>query len=168
MKPTHYLAAFVRVFSVLLFLYGLRQSLFVIGLVTGELNGLSVPLVFALSSVVLPVLVAWFLWNFPMMVATSILKPEIDQAVEPMNAQATLTVLLLAIALVFLYLAIIDAVHWATIWQMAERSHRGQAPLYLNEEHKANMLATTVELFVSAALILKARTLARKMLRVSA
>ena len=167
MKPTHYLAVVVRIFSILLFLYGLRQSFFLIGLVTGELSGLTVSIAFALSSVMLPILVAVFLWYFPMKVAKSILKPEIDQPVEPMNAQSWLTVLLLAVATNFLYFAIIDAVHWATVWQMSERSQGGQVPLYLNEDNKANMVATVIQLLVSATLILKARTLAAKMLRLT-
>lgn len=168
MKPSYYLAVFVRMFSILLILYGLRQSSFLIGLVTGELNGLTVSMAFAITSVVLPILVAVLLWCFPMKVAKTILKPEVDQPIEPMNAQSWLTVLLLAVATYYLYLALIDAVYWATIWQMSERSHGGHAPLNLIEENKANMLATIIELLVSATLILKARTISRKMLHMAA
>ena len=111
MKPTHYLAVLVRIFSILLILFALRQS-----------------------------------WN----------------------AQSLLTVLLLAIAIYYLYFAIIDAVYWATLWQMSERSHGGNAPLNLSQENKANMLSTIIELLVSATLILKAQTISRKMLRLAA
>lgn len=167
MRPTHYLAIVVRLFSILLFLYGLRQSSFLIELVSGGLNGLSVSMAFAVSSVVLPLLVAAYLWYFPMMVAKSILKPEIDQPIEPMNAQSILTVLLLGIAAYYLYYAIIDAVYWATLWQMSARSQGGEAPLHLNEENKANMVAAALELFAASLIIIKARTLANKMLRLA-
>lgn len=70
MKPTHYLAVLVRIFSILLLLFALRQSSFLFGLVTGQLSGLTVSMAFAISSVVVPILVAIFLWNFPMMVAS--------------------------------------------------------------------------------------------------
>lgn len=168
MKPTHYLAILVRIFSILLILLALRQSSFLVGLVTGELNGLTVSVVFAISSVVIPILVAVFLWYFPMMVARKIVKSEMDQPIEAMNAQSLLTVLILAIATYYLYFAIIDAVYWAALWQMSERSYGGQAPLNLSQENKANMLATIIELLVSAILILKARTISSKMLRLAA
>ncbi|SDS00201.1 hypothetical protein SAMN05216271_0930 [Halopseudomonas sabulinigri] len=168
MKPTHYLAILVRIFSVLLILFALRQSSFLLGLMTGQLSGLTVSMAFAISSVVIPILVAIFLWYFPMKVAKTILKPEIDQPVEPMNAPSCLTVLLLAVATYYLYFAIIDAVYWATLWQMSERSQGAFAPLNLSQENKANMLSTIVELLVSAILILKARTISRKMLSLAA
>jgi len=135
---------------------------------TGQLSGLNVSVAFAISLVVIPILVAIFLWYFPMKVARTILKPEIDQPIEPMNAPSYLTVLLLAVATYYLYFAIIDAVYWATLWQMSERSQDALAPLNLSQENKANMLTTIVELLVSATLILKARTISKKMLSLAA
>lgn len=167
MRPTHYLAITVRIFSILLFLYGIRQSSFLIELIGGGWNGFNVSWGFAITSTILPILVATYLWYFPMIVAKSILKPEIDQPIAPMDVQSILTVLILAIALYFLYYAIIDAVYWITLWQMTERSYSSEVPLYLNVENKANMVATAIELFVSISILLKARSLAYRMLRLA-
>ena len=167
MRPTHYLAIAVRLFSILLFLYSIRQSSFLIEVLGEGVNGLNVSVAFAVTSAVIPLLVAIYIWYFPMTVAKAILKPEIDQPIEPMNAQSILTVLILAISLYFIYVSIVDAVYWATLWQMAERSHSAEAPLYLNVENKANMVATAIELFTSAMIALKARSLAYRMLRIA-
>lgn len=125
---------------------------------------MGVSLGFAIASCILPIVVAIVLWNFPMMIANAILKPEIDQPLEPIDARSMLTGLVLAIALYSLYYAAIDSIYWATLWQMSERSQSGGLPLYLNEEHRANMVATAVELIVSIFILLKARSLAYRML----
>ena len=122
---------------------------------------------FAITSSVLPMLVASILWLFPMMASSYILKPEMDQPLEPMNSHAILTVLVLAIGLYSLYYAISDSIYWLTFWRVAERSQEHIGALYLGAENEASMVATVVELMVSIALLAKARTIASSMLRIA-
>ncbi len=167
MRPSQYLAIAVRIFSILLFLYGVRQSSFVIGLIGDGDTGVTASWAFAITSALLPIVVSIVLWCFPCAVANAIVKPEINDPIEPMGAQSVLTVLVLAIGLYALYYAIIDAVYWATLWQMAERSGDMEASFYLGPENKANMVATAVELFISVVILMKARSVAHRMLRIT-
>ncbi len=122
---------------------------------------------FAITSSVFPMVVASLLWLFPMMASSYILKPEMDKPIEPMNSQAVLTVLVLAIGLYFLYYAISDSIYWLTFWKIAERSQEHIGSLYLGAENEASMIATAVELVISIVLLVKARTIASRMLRIA-
>lgn len=167
MRPQHYLALGVRIFSIALFLYGLRQSASFVELITEGRDGLRVSVVFAISIVVVPILASIYLWTFPLLVAKFILKTEIDQPIQPIDARSMLTVLILAIALYFLYNAIIDSFYWATIWQMAQSNHVSDPSFYLESKQKANMVATGLELVASMSLLVKARSLAGHILRLT-
>lgn len=159
MRPTHYLAIAVRILSILLLFYALRQSSFLIELIQGNMPGYNVPVAFAITTVILPFLASVLLWYFPMIVAKSILKPELDQEFQPFNAEELLTALVLGISLYFLYYAIIDGVYWLTVLQTDQSLYSQNAG-----EQKANMIATAVEFVVSIGLIMKARTVARLMM----
>lgn len=167
MKPSHFLAITVRIFSIVLALYGIRQSSFLIELIGGGLNGYAVSWAFASASTALPILVAILLWYFPVSVAKSIIKDEIDQPIKPIKPQSILTVLIASIAFYFMFYAIVDSVYWATLWHMAERSYGTQAPLYLNDENKANMIATAIELFASFLILIRARSFAFKLWKIA-
>ena len=159
MRPTHYLAIAVRVLSILLLFYALRQSSFLIELFQGNMPGYDIPVAFAATTVVLPFLASVLLWYFPMTVARSILKPELDLEIQPLNAEEFLTALVLGISIYFLYYAIIDGVYWLIVLQSDQDLFSQN-----DGEQKANMIATAVEFVVSICLIMKARTVARKMM----
>lgn len=168
MKSSHYLAIAVRLFSIVLFIYALRQSTMLIEVFTnGSINDIPVSIMFMLVTSIFPLVIAILLWYFPLSVSRSILKPDIDQPIEAMNAQSILTVLVLAIGLYVLYFAASDSIYWATLWHMSSQSNYSEAPLYLGGDNKANMVTTAVELAASIAIILKARTLSSRMLQVA-
>ncbi len=127
----------------------------------------SVSWAYALSSSLFPMLVALFLWLFPMMVSSFILKPEIDQQIVPMNSHAVLTVLTLAIGLFYFFYAISDSIYWLTFWKISEGSQNYIGELHLGVENQASMITTAVELVVSLALVVKARSIATYMLRIA-
>jgi hypothetical protein len=141
--------------------YALRQSSFLTALVQGDLPGIDVPTPFVITTVLLPFLASVLLWFFPMIVAKSILKPELDQEIQPFSADELLTALILGISLYFLYYAIIDGVYWLTVFQASDHSPYSQP----SGEQKANMIATAIEFVVSVGLIMKARTVARSMMK---
>jgi len=162
MRPTHYLAIAVRVLGMFAFFYAIRQSIFLIQVVQNDLSGMNVPIPFAISTVILPFLASVILWYFPMMVAKKIIKPELDQEIQPLSAIEFLTVLILGIALYFLYYAFNDAVHWLT-YAIVSRDQSFVETAAMKSEVTGNMVATAVEFVVSIALIMKARTVASAM-----
>ncbi|MBU2886580.1 hypothetical protein KO507_12480 [Gilvimarinus agarilyticus] len=164
MRPTHYLAIAIRIFSILLLLYSVPQFSLLVGVATGGSNHIDLPLAFVFTTTAAPLLAALCFWFFPLKLAKLIVKPEIDQPIEAMDVLSILTTVLLAMAVYFLYYAIVDAVYWATLWLIAERS---LDPFYLDADNKANMVATALELLFSGLLLLKAKTLARKVLRIA-
>lgn len=168
MKPSHYLAIAVRLFSVVLFLYALRQSSILMEVIrSNSLNGAPVSIFFILATTLSPFAASIFLWFFPFTVSNLILKPEIDKTIEPMNAHSVLTVLVLSIGLYIFFYALIDSIYWVTLWHMSSQSQYASASLYLADDNKANMLATAVELAASVAILLKAKTLSYRILRLT-
>lgn len=168
MKSSHYLAIAVRLFSIVLFVYSLRQSsLLVEYLVNDSINGMEASLFFISVSTLAPLFVAILLWYFPVSVARSILKPEIDQKLEPIRPQSVLTVLVLALGLYAFYYAVVESIYWLTLWHLSERSIFSEAPLYLTVENKANMVATAIELFASIIILFKARSISCRMLNLA-
>lgn len=163
MKPSHFLAITVRLFSIVLALYGVRQSSFLIELMGGGINGYAVSWLFAIASTVLPILLAIILWNFPLSVAKSIIKEEIDEPIKPIKPQLILAVLIASISFYFIFYAIVNAVYWATFWKMVEGSQGTQAPLYLNDQNRADMIATAFEFIASFLILLRAKSFAYKL-----
>ena len=168
MKSSHYLAIAVRLFAIAIFIFGLRQSTMLVQvLMRGSINDMNVSTLFMLATTLFPLISSVFLWHFPFSVTNSILRPEIDLPVEPMNAQSMLTVLVLAIGLIALYNALIDSMFWLTLWHMSEQSMYSDVQLSINNENKANMVSTALELGLSIIIILKAKSLSCRMLRLT-
>lgn len=166
MKSSHYLAIAVRLFAIVLFIFSLRQSTSLVEVfLSDSINGMPVSTLFIAGTVLIPLIVSLLLWFFPLSVSKSILKPEIDLPIEPINSTIILTVFVLAIGLYVFYYAFVDLVYWAVLWNMESHSQYSMAPLSLTEDNKANMVATALELVISIGLILKAKTLASNMLR---
>ncbi|CAH0991964.1 hypothetical protein SIN8267_02079 [Sinobacterium norvegicum] len=166
MKSSHYLAIAVKLFAIVLFIFSLRQSTSLVEVfLSDSINGMPVSTLFIAGTVLIPLIVSLLLWFFPLSVSKSILKPEIDLPIEPINSTTILTVFVLAIGLYVFYYAFVDLVYWAVLWNMESHSQYSMAPLSLTEDNKANMVATALELVISIGLILKAKTLASNMLK---
>lgn len=166
MKSSHYLTIAVRLFSVVLFIYALRQSTILLELIIKDsINGMPVSLLFISVTVFSPLAISLLLWNFPLIVSKKILKPEIDKVIKPMSTLSILTVLVLGIGLFVFYQALVDSIYWATIWHMSAQGPNADASLYLMEDNKANIVTTIAEVVVSIGLIFKAKSLSYYMLR---
>ena len=169
MKSSHYFAIAVRLFAIILFLYGLKQSTWLIEvLINGRLNGVGVSAAFLFVTSVVPLIVSALLWRFPLTVSKLIVKPDLDLTVEPMATNSMLVVLILAIGLFAFYNALVDAVYWIIMWNMSRNVETSTALLYLTVENRANMWVTGFEVVVSIAIIGKARTIAKRMLEFAA
>lgn len=84
-----------------------------------------------------------------------------------MKVKEILTIVILAITLYSLYETVLDTVYWATWWQMSAHSGGATALLTLDSETKANMVVTMLELIVSVVVLLNAKSLASKILKLA-
>lgn len=167
MKPTHYFAILIRLFAIGLAIYAVRQSSFLIEMLKdGDVQGYGLSLTFAWLSTLSPLLVSLLLWFFPMTVSRFVIRPEMDQAFEPIGVEGLLTVLVLAIGVYVFYLTISDAVYWITLWQMSQDSY-SESSLYLGNDSKAAMVTTGIEFVISAGLLLRARTVSGVILKIT-
>ena len=163
MKSSHYLAIAVRIFALMLFIYGLRQMFPVLELfLLGTVNGMEVSPFFVIVTSIIPILFSIVLWLFPLSISASILKPEMDLDVVPLSQGDWLVVLLIGLGLYTLYLAISDSIFWLYLLHMSSLSN---SSLEMRVEDKANLVISLLEVTVSIFLILKAKTMATFILK---
>ena len=168
MKPHHYLAIIVKIFAIVLFAYGIRQAGFFIEiLLTGMASDVRYSIYFAATTAFVPITTSLLLWFFPITISKSIITPEIDGQLQPINPQGLLAVIISAIGLYTLFYAIVDATYWSIIYQATKAGTSSGVPIGLSDEGAANMIVTAIELVMAVMLILKSKTLAFYILRLS-
>lgn len=161
MKPHHYLAIAVRLFAVFLVIYVART---VVNIVAYILFDADVP-VGAMSAVTVTLLIiAVFLWFFPLTIAKGIIRPELDYEIEPLKTHSVLVVLLLSLGVYLGFNAVVDAAYWISLEVMSPLRNTSINAGGLSEDSQANMIATSVELILAFFLILKSRVIARALL----
>lgn len=168
MKSSDYLAVAVRLFAIMLFIYGLRQFLPMVEIIaSGTINGMAVSPFFAIATSSIPILFSIVLWFFPLSVSSSILKPEMDRDVVPLTQGSWLVVILIGIGLYTLYYAISDSMFWLYFLHMSSQSTFSDTPLVMRGEDKANLVISFMEVMASLFLILKSKSISVFILRVS-
>lgn len=166
MKSHHYLAIIVRLFSIALFVYGIRQMGFLIEVVlTGMASEIRYSILFAASTAAIPLLISILLWVCPVTISKSIIPPEANLEIQPVNVQNLLTILIIAIGLYVFYFALTDSIYWAIVYKATQLGTYNGAEIGLAEENKANMIVTVIQLCVSLAFIAKAKSFAFQLLR---
>jgi len=165
MKSSDYLAIAVRLFAIMLFIYGLDQLLPIFELIaSGTINGMNVSPFFAIAASIIPILFSLVLWVFPLSVSNSILKPEMDREVVPLSQGSWLVIILIGIGLNTLYYAIVDSMFWFYFLHMSSQS---DAPLIMRGEDKANLVISVLEVIASLFLVLKSKTISKFILKIS-
>lgn len=161
MKPHHYLAIAVRLFAVFLVIYVIRT---VVNIVQYILFDTGVPVGTMSVVAVTPLIIAAFLWLFPLTIAKGIIKPELDYEIEPLKTHSILVVLLLSLGVYLMFNAVVDAVYWISLEFMSPLRDTTIQIRGLSEDSQANMIATGVELILAFILIFKSRVIARALL----
>ena len=168
MKSSHYLAIVVKLFSIALALFAIRQSaLFIEAMITGSISNMPVSPYYMAATSIVPLFIAVILWCFPICISKSILSSELDKEVKPIHLQTFLAIIISSIGIYTCFYAIVDTVYWLVAWFLANNEGYRETTLHLNYENNANMVATAIELAVSIFLIFKSTSLARKVLQVS-
>lgn len=162
MKPHHYLAILIRLFSIVLFMFAIKQSNYLLLLLLdGHVSGLQPSILQMSISFLVPIGVSLILWFFPVLIARSILSSEMDQDIEAVNKQSIFSILIASIGLFFCFRSIVDASYFFSLWQLLGASE-ANAFEFFDRNQKANVWATGIELILALIFILKSKTLARK------
>ncbi len=157
MKVHHYIAIALKLFSITLLVYSLRfVSPVIESLQHGTINGIVVGGWFALLNLLTVWIIAAVLWLFPITLAKSFLKNELDQPVEPLPTPSIFIIIIASIGLYTLSNGAIDIVYWSIYLKMAS----GAAHDTMGPEATSGLIATVLEVLVGLFLVLKCRTIA--------
>lgn len=169
MKPHHYLSIFVRLFAIALFIFAIQQSSYLFQLIIfGGIQGFQASVVQIFLSVFVPLLVSLALWFFPVIAAKSILKPEIDQNIEPTDKLSIFFVIVSSIGLYVTYYALVDVTYYFTLWQISSSPDAyGNYHDLFTPDLKANIWATALEFAMGLLLIFKGKSIAKKIFEIS-
>lgn len=169
MKPHHYVAIFVRLFSIGLFVFAMRYLHFAVELFQlDDVQRLQFFLIQTVPNFVVPVCIGVILWRFPILVAKSIVKPEIEQEIEAVSRQGIGSIVIAAGGLFVFFYAIIDAVYYLALWQFA---HSPDIDIYIqdvfNAETRANVWATGIELILGCFITFKSKAISSRLCAIS-
>jgi hypothetical protein len=154
MKVHHYVGVGIKLFAIWLFLFSVQNMVYLLeNIIYGTVQGMKASLIKS-SLIYVPWLVlAIILWYFPLSSAKKIIPPEAEVNPEGISASSLLSILISAIALLFLYRSIMDGVYWLTLLNLIENSSYST----IGPENKASMYATGVEFFAAACLFFNSR-----------
>lgn len=166
MNPLNYLGVIIRLFSIALFIYGIKELHFLIDYNFGDEIIARPSVIFSLTSSVLPILFSIIIWYFPLMIAKKIL-PISTEKVEPISSLTMLSVFVITIGVYTLYFAISDGVYWIMLTHIFTRDEYGSIALEFTNENKVNIVATVIEFIMAVFLLGRARTISYMLLKFS-
>ncbi len=164
MNSIYYFGVMVRLFAIALFVYSVGRLEFIANYASYSENSLGPSIVFSLLSSVLPMLIAFILWFFPLTVARKILPTTEDES-NTTNAQSLLTIAVLVIGVYTFYYAIIDSIYWLTIVHVFVRDEFGTISKVLSNQDKANIVVTVIEFVLALVLLARAKTIGHLLTR---
>ncbi|WP_370980205.1 hypothetical protein [Agaribacterium sp. ZY112] len=161
MTQITYLAVFIRLFSVFLFLYSLRQLGTVIEFVLfGTYGGLGATILVPILSSVPWLVTSIVLWFFPTVISKKIIGSSDDQVEGSLSAKSLLSVLLSGLSVYFLYYALVDSIYWFSYWRLLPQQAEMGYPTTMSADSIANVYATIFEVVASLCILLNSKKLA--------
>ena len=166
MRIHHYFAIGLKIFALVLFIYGVTYAAPLIELyTTGNVNGLQADVSYYAINLALIIFVAAYLWLFPVSTSKWFLGAQQNQEVVPLPKQDTLAIFIIAIGLYVFAWGIVDIVYWASYLYIGLKFDPSAETL--SPESKANIVATIIQLVLGMGLILKSKTLSAEILKVA-
>ena len=166
MTTVKYVAIGVRLFAIALAVSAIKNSYYFIQAVIERFEGFDHWPSLFITSVVLPVVIAALLWRFPLLVSKNIVKDELDNEINPLTVQSFVQLMVVGIGFYFLFEAISDVIYYLSLLVLSSNPFDPDAALYMNSDTKANMAATVIELFLSAFILFKCRSISVWMMRI--
>ena len=159
MKLEYLVAVAVRLFSIALLIYVLRNFVNVISIVTDTNLGI-LPIAY-LGTFVAIILIAILLWNFPLIIAHKITGfPSMEESnIETPEFEELLSIGLILLGLYLLFYVISDLLYWGIAWLALQRDT--SSDLSFNFDQKIAISITFIELVFAAYLILGNRTITK-------
>ena len=141
MKTHHYLAVVIRLFALILFLYTIKQLLFVTW--------------YKLIFISIGIIASALLWMFPFTVSKTIVTASMNKEINPTKAKEFLTLLVIILGFFTLFYAIPDR----AVWIIVHKWTFDQIIYVMGLEKISNIFVTTVELLLSILLITKSKNI---------
>ncbi|KZZ45712.1 hypothetical protein A3759_09005 [Thalassolituus sp. HI0120] len=166
MTNVKYLAIGVRLFAIALAVSAIKNSYYFIQAVIENFGGFNHWPSWFITSVIVPIAFTVILWRFPLLVSHKIIKPELDDKLNPLTVQAFVQVMVAGLGLYFLFYAMVDVIYYLTLFWLSNQPADPDAFMYMNSDTKANIVATAIELLVSAFILFKCRSISVWMMRI--
>ena len=165
MNGYHYLALFIKLFCIILVLQAIPGGIAFIDVMLNEPSLIEAGTMTLGFEFIARLVLAFILWNFPLSISKSILSPELEKEVKPLNALELLTVIVAGIGLYVFYYAAADTFYWIS-YNLAGYQHTQQRYEY-DYDYVLRMWTTGIELLLAVLLIARARTVANAILKVT-
>jgi hypothetical protein len=161
---SNYIAIALRIIAIILFYQGIKDFF---GFVS---TSMTVSYVLSAWPFLIPAMVVWLLsvllWSFALPISKKVASNDLDFKVTTVEPRAFLTICIAAIGLYVFTYAVIDLVYYIRIFLIASNSGEPVSAVY-GEYEKTNTIATIVELAFGILLILKSRSVAKLINKVS-
>ena len=166
MKLHHYFAVGLKLFSIVLFIYGVSYLSPLIEIYKfGSVNGVQADVTYYLVNFGLIIFVSGLLWLFPVTAAKCVLGTQQNQNVEPIPKQDVMAIVIIGIGLYVFVWGTVDIVYWCSYMYLS--SNIPPSPEYPDIDSKSNIVATIVQLVLGLSLILKSKSLSASILRIA-
>ena len=121
MKIQHVLAILLRLCAIVIFIYGIRLTLWIVGRLPAEDPWLTSDLIYVGASTLALFALGLCCWFLPMLLAKWIVRPAWDQPVGAFHATALLKVLVIFLGLYYFLNSLINFAHYAFQWWFTEQ-----------------------------------------------
>jgi len=166
MKIHHYFAIGLKLFSIVLFIYGVQYTTPLFEIYKfGTASGVPTDATYYVVNLTLIIIVSLYLWFFPVTTAKCFLGAIQNEQVKPLAKQDVLAVFIIAIGLHILAWSIIDIIYWCSFFYLS--SSIAPTDEFMGADSKANIIATIIQLILGLGLILKSKRLAAAIFKVA-
>jgi hypothetical protein len=156
----------IRLFAITLFIEALDQAYLLFDVLQqGNLNGLDVSFIFITMTTTTPLILGLILWFFPLLLSKKIIKSEINTELSAMDVKSFLTAIIIGLGLFTLSYAIPDIILHSTRLHLEINNPNGLGTG--TTETKSYLFVTLLEIAIGMLFILKAKTCAATLQKVS-
>ena len=162
-----YVAILIRLFSIGLIVVSLRElSVFIELLLAGGVNGVETSILLGLITSFSPIVIAVVLWFFPMLVAGTIVRSDMNDEAG-VSVFSTLYVIVAALGLFLICNAISDLFYLVTLVQLISEQTYQQGVSEIIAQSRSSIVASVVELVLGLVFVFWCRSISDKIIHVS-
>jgi hypothetical protein len=158
MKLEHIIALIVRLFSIVLVVYALRNGITFVPFLYGQGDLLQANIFAGLMVSIL--IIAIVLWKFPLTVARNLVafREPGNIEIESVSENQIQVVAFSVLGLYFLFYVVSDIVYWFYLWLVSQRDP--EIPMEFSIDQKGQMVSTAIEFVFVLFLLLGSKRIA--------